>query len=86
MTVDINNKTGYEVAVKYLKIKENPDRMEELRADFDYETNLMKTLNHPNVVKLLGWASDIKELELHSWNLWPTVDHSLWYSHPWPSY
>ena len=54
MTVDINNKTGYEVAVKYLKIKENPDRMEELRADFDYETNLMKTLNHPNVVKLLG--------------------------------
>lgn len=54
MTVDINNKTGYEVAVKYLKIKENPDRMEELRADFEYETDLMKTLNHPNIVKLLG--------------------------------
>ena len=58
MTVDINNRTGYEVAVKYLKIKENPDRMDELRADFEYETNLMKTLNHPNVVKLLGLASN----------------------------
>ena len=59
MTVDINNRTGYEVAVKYLKIKENPDRMDELRADFEYETNLMKTLNHPNVVKLLGLASNL---------------------------
>ena len=54
MTVDINNGTGYEVAVKYLKLKENHERMEELRADFEYETDLMKTLNHPNIVKLLG--------------------------------
>ena len=64
MTVDINNRTGYEVAVKYLKIKENPDRMDELRADFEYETNLMKTLNHPNVVKLLGLASNLLGTDL----------------------
>ena len=55
MIVDVNTDEGYEVAVKYLKLKDKPgDKVAHLKADFEYETNLMKELNHRYIVKLLA--------------------------------
>ena len=55
MTVDINNRTEYEVAVKYLKFNEKPNRMDELRADRMYfSTSRLFSQKLSNFSKIRG--------------------------------